>query len=160
MGGQEAQDAAGNKMAVLPSGERMYLNRPGLGAQDLQAVATQAGAYAPAALAAAPLALTGRVLTTGALSGATNAGLQTLAGRDEIDPTEVLTTAAIGGASEAIAPAVQAVFKHVREGLRTTGSNTRAAVEMAKKAGIEAPTNGQINGLARALDEIKNGADP
>jgi len=163
VGGTETQDAAGNKMVALPDGRRVYLNRPGLDAQDLQTAATQAGAYAPVALAAPAIgaaSLPARAAVSGLASAATNVGLQNVAGRESVDPGEVVLTGALGAAGEAAAPMISRVASSLRDFALRGGGRERAALEFARKAGIEQPTNAQIQSLSRALGEIDSGADP
>lgn len=162
-GASVVNDANGNPMIQLPAGKRVYANQPGLDPTDGLRLAGQIASYLPAARAgqliggASTLARAG---VTGLLSGVTNFFGQQAAGRDRIDGGEVAFTAASGAAGEVLAPAVSRAIGAGRELIRTGASRERAALEFARKAGIEQPTNAQIQSLSRALGEIDAGADP
>lgn len=130
---------------------------------DFQRFGAQIAAYVPAAKAA-QLVASGSTLAragvTGMLSGLTNAFGQKAAGREDIDPNEVVVTSALGAGGELIAPAVTKAFQAAKPLFRTRGGQNAAALKVAREAGIEAPTNAQIESLKRALGEIDNGADP
>lgn len=101
-----------------------------------------------------------RAGVTGMLSGLTNAFGQTAAGRDDIDANEVAVTSVLGAGGEIIAPVVSKAFSAAMPLFRTRGGQQAAALKVAREAGIEQPTNAQVQSLTRALGEIDNGADP
>jgi len=101
------QDANGNTIAELPDGRGGYVNTPGMDSSDIAKGVATGAAFTPAARAASLAGGVGaRVLAGSAGAGLTDAGLQKLAGRDEIDGGQVAINAAVGGAGEAIAPLV------------------------------------------------------
>ncbi len=150
-------------MVQTPDGQRFYANDPGMDAGDFQRGGAQVAAYVPAARAAQAIAGGSTIVragVTGLLSGLTNAGGQVAAGRENIDGNEVAVTSALGAGGELIAPVVAKAFNAVMPLFRTRGGQNAAALRVAKEAGIEQPTNAQIQSLTRALGEIDNGADP
>lgn len=123
----------------LPNGQRAVLNAPGLSQSDLITGIGQALSFVPAGLISSiPRHLAQRIGLGAVTSGATEAGLQAtsqaLGSEQAIDKGQVATAAALGGAGEVVAPAIQAV--------RQARINRQAAQQAAKddlaREGIEA----------------------
>lgn len=156
-------DANGNPMIRLPSGEAVYANRPGMDASDPLKFAGNVAAYLPAARAGQAIggaSLLGRASVTGIASAATNAAGQAAAGREQIDPGEVAITGALGAAGEVAAKAIPAAWSAVRSRLPRNATVEQQAVKLAQEMGLPQPTNAQVRALAGAVDEINAGADP
>lgn len=162
-GAKVVNDASGNPMIELPDGKRIYANQPGADPTDVLRFAGQLAAYAPAAKAGQVIgggSTLARAAITGLLSGATNAGGQVAAGRDQIDANEATTTAVFGALGEVAAKVIPAAWNAVRSALPRSASAEQRAVRLASELGITAPTNAQVRSLASAVDEIDAGADP
>lgn len=123
----------------LPNGQRAVLNAPGLSQSDLITGIGQALSFVPAGLISSiPRHLAQRIGLGAVTSGATEAGLQAtsqaLGSEQAIDKGQVATAAALGGAGEVVAPAIQA--------MRQARINRQAAQQAAKddlaREGIEA----------------------
>jgi len=69
-------------------------------------------------------------------------------------------TGALAGGGEVVAPVIGKAWQAARQVFRTGASKTQAALAAARAAGVESPTNAQIQSLSRALDDIRNGGDP
>lgn len=162
-GAKAVTDANGNPMIELPDGKRVYANQPGMDGTDVLRFAGQLASYLPAARIGQAIgggSTLARAGMTGLASAATNAAGQAAAGRDQIDAGEVAFTGVTGAAGEVIAPAVAKVWGAAKQLFSTGASREQAAVAAARAAGIERPTNAQVQSLSRALGEIDQGADP
>lgn len=160
-GAEITSDANGNIVIQLPSGERVYPNKPGLDAQDALRFAGNAASYVPAIRAARALAgssLFARAGVTGGLTAGTNAGGQIAAGREQVDPVESVAAGGFGAAGEIASPMISRVIRAMSRS-RASG-NARAAEILRRDLGIEQPTTGQVQLFAQALEEIDAGANP
>lgn len=123
------------------TGAQVVVNKPGFSYLDLIQGGSAMAAFTPAAKAAALLPTAGKVIATGATgAGLTETAIQTgqeaLGG--EFDISDIASSTALGGAGEAVMPAIQAV-----RGARAKGrlgaeqselASTRESVEEAVKA--------------------------
>lgn len=89
LGAEIKQDAEGNFVAVMPSGEAYAVNLPGLSGQDAAKFLTAAAAFTPAGAARS---LGGKVLGGMVTQGAIEGGQQSIGG--EVNPGEVLIAGA------------------------------------------------------------------
>lgn len=154
------EDKNGNAMFTMPDGTPAgYVNVPGLEATDVTRAGAKLMSFMPAAkgaqIAGRAKGLLARVSAGAAGAGATDAAMQTAAGRDEIDEAQVAMTAALGAGSEAVAPAagraVSAIAK--RFGIdrwSRLGEKGRAAV-MDRQLRSEGVTPEYMKGLDREL---------
>ena len=119
------QDAKGNYIASLPSGD-FALQKPGLTAPDMARFFSQAAAYTPAGRTAAGIGGAARVGQVAAKTGITAAAIETgqkaLGGEFNIE--DVLTETAAAGALESI-PAILRAYK---------GKATKEADQLTKEA--------------------------
>ena len=153
------QDANGNVVIELPTGERVYPNQPGLDTQDVIRFGGNALAYLPSARAAQLAGnLIPRAITMAGLTGATNLGGQAAAGREELDLLEAGLTGSFGAAGEFAAPVAGWIAKLSRSS--KLKGEARAAQILRAELGVEQPTVGQVKSFSQALDEIDAGADP
>lgn len=160
-GSKITQDANGNAVIELPSGERVYPNKPGLDSQDVLRTGANIASYLPAVRTARAISGGSTVLragATGALSAATNAAGQKAAGREDIDGGEVAVAGGFGAGGELLAPIAGLVVKAIKN--NPARGNARAFEILKRDLGIEQPTNAQVATMARGLDEIEAGADP
>lgn len=160
-GSKVTQDANGNPVIELPSGERVYPNKPGLDSQDVLRTGANIASYLPAVRAARAVAGGSTALragATGTFSAATNAAGQKAAGREDIDKREVALTGAVGSGAEYLSPVLGKLINAMRASPQ--GGATRAASILKRDLGIPEPTNGQVQAFTRALDEIDAGANP
>jgi tRNA threonylcarbamoyladenosine modification (KEOPS) complex Cgi121 subunit len=116
--------------------ERSVLNRPGFSSQDVADAVVQVIQFLPAAkLATLGKTLLKKVIGGAAGSAATEQALQETGieflGREQRDPTATAIAGALGGAGEAIVPAVQA-FRGSRQAAKL--GVERAEVEAAKES--------------------------
>ena len=111
-------DGNGNKIIIDPTGKpKAYVNQPGLDTEDVTRFGAKAAAFVPAAMgagAAAGLGLAARVGAGALGSAVTDAGMQKLSGREEVDRGQVAVTGVIGGAAEAIAPVLGKIGKYLK----------------------------------------------
>jgi len=147
------QDANQNPMLVHGD-QKFYINKPGLDLQDVGEGAGEAALYAlggGAGAAAKGLGLAARMGATGVAETALNAGAQKMAGRDEIDGTEMAIAGLAGGLFEGLAPAVS----KVRRSMKNSGkSNKEAGKEIAQEMGLSlnSEQTERLGDLARNLD--------
>ena len=150
---QFSADANGNTMFTARDGKQYYINNPGLDVSDALNFGGEAGAYAAGGLATAPIRNLGtRVVATAATEGGINAAAQKVAGRDEINKGEMLTAAALGGAFEALTPAVSSVWRKFKN-MKTSDFN--AGKEVAKELGadgLNAEQTKKLGNMVRNLD--------
>lgn len=128
-------DEGGNIIATNnKSGARVVLNKPGLSQIDVLQGLGIATAFTPAArLASIPAAVTARVAGGATASGLTQAALEGIQSQlgGELDADEIAIASALGGAAEAVVPAIQAL----RESRRAaTQGAERAEMEAARRA--------------------------
>lgn len=112
------EDEKGNVIVDLGEGKRAILNKPGLSEQDLLQTTAQVLSFIPAAkIAGLGKTLLAKIGIGAAGAAATEAGIQeaaVAAGAEKArDPTKVTTAGLLGGAAEAVVPAVQA-FRQAR----------------------------------------------
>ncbi|MCG6365117.1 hypothetical protein [Vibrio fluvialis] len=108
MGGKLRQDEKGNKIVSLPSGD-YALNKPGLSPQDVTSFLANVLSFTPAGRATSVAGAVGR-------SAATDAVLQEAvqtAGGENIDPIEVATSGALGGAGKAVENVLSTISRAV-----------------------------------------------
>lgn len=110
------EDKNGNTLILDPEGKpKAYVNQPGLDAEDLFRLFPKVAAFLPAAkgaqLAGKAGGFASRVLAGGAGAAATDAAMQKVAGRDEIDGGQVAVTGLLGAGAEAAAPALGRLAK-------------------------------------------------
>lgn len=144
------QDPGGNLLATNNrTGVQVILNKPGVSRIDLLRTLGIVAAFTPAAGAAA--ALTGTAARIGggaALAGLTQTGIEVIQEQlgGELNQEEVAFAAALGGAAEAVVPAIQALraSRQARalEVSRGEVQETLARVAPARgaQAGVEAAT--------------------
>lgn len=129
-----SQDANGNTIATDPeTGERAYVNQPGLDAEDVVRGAGKVGAYLPTALLTGPIkGLLRRTAATAAGAGGTDVAMQTAAsaagGDVSIDPGQTLTVAGAGAVGELGGAALARMYQAYK---------ARGAVEDIRKAAYE-----------------------
>lgn len=114
-----AEDDNGNPYVTLPDGRQGYINLPGADFEDITRGAAKLISFLPAAGAAGLAGKAGgfgaRVAAGGAASAATDAGMQKLAGREELDAGQVAVTGLFGAGAEALAPAIGLAARKVSE---------------------------------------------
>lgn len=127
---------------------RSVLNRPGFSPQDVTTAAAQVLSFLPVArVAGIGKTLLQKVGIGAAGSAATEQGLQEVGvalGRKERDPTATLLAAGLGGAAEAVVPAVQAfrgsrqakALGAGREDLEQIAPTVQAATEATEATGV------------------------
>lgn len=115
-----------------------YFNPPGLGGEDLLNVTGQGIMYSPALKAGGMAASTmGKAVATGAGTAATNAGMQKMAGRDEIDAGEVAVSGLLGGGTEIISPYAGRLYGWAKSKLTGSAKHINTGQQLAQKAGAE-----------------------
>ena len=127
---------------------RSVLNRPGFSPQDLTTSVAQILSFLPAAkLASLGRTVMQKVGLGAAGAGATEQALQETGialGREERDPASVALSAGLGGAAEAVFPAIQAVrgarqastVGAAKEEIGLAAENVQAAKQAAEKTGV------------------------
>lgn len=108
------EDEKGNVIVKLGNGQEALLNAPGMSFQDITTSVAQVLSFIPAAkMASLGKSLMQKVGIGAMGAGATQAGLQeveTALGAEEARrPGEIVTAGVLGGAAEAVMPAIQAV---------------------------------------------------
>lgn len=155
------QDANGNPIVRMPDGQRYYVNQPGLDVTDVGRFAGKVLQYVPAARAAG---LGGGTLARAgigaAASGGTNIGTQIAAGREKINPSEVLTTALFGGGAELLAPLAQRAGAGIASMLRPEANKLEIGRGIARQAGIENASDDAARALYESRAEVAAGASP
>lgn len=71
-----------------------------------------------------------------------------------------MVTAGLGAAGEVVAPVIGKAWQAASSLFQRGATKAQAALAAARAAGVENPSNAQIQSLSSALDEIRNGADP
>lgn len=133
MGARLSQDAKGNVIVSLPSGD-YALNRPGLSPQDVTSFIANAAAYTPAVRGAS-------ILGAAAKSAATDTVLQggvQAAGGQSVDPKQVALAAALGGGGKALEKGISATARAVQGEI---APEARAAIEFAEQNDVPLLTN-------------------
>lgn len=126
-------DANGNMILRLPSGESVYPNRPGLDFGDLYGAGMQTLGYAAASLAPGGIQAAGtRIVGQGAVAGATNAAMQTAAGRENIDGREALIAAGFGAGGEALSTLVTRSIMPALDRMGSRATRAQKAAEIAR----------------------------
>lgn len=150
------EDANGNAMLMRDGKPVAYVNRPGLDTADVARFTAKAGAFIPAGRAAQAVGRFGmaaRASMGAAASGATDAGMQMAAGRDEIDAQQVILTGALGAGSEAVAPvlgrAVGAVAKKFGVDKWSRMTQAERYAEMARQLDADELPMGDLTGMTR-----------
>ncbi len=128
------QDNEGN--VYVQGGEsKFYFNRPGGDAQDAVEVLGNAVLYGSGGLAGGAVkGVGGRMLATGATEAGINTAAQKMAGRDNIDKTEVALSGALGAAAEGLTPLVSKTWRWLKNQNMT---NAQAGKELAKQMGAD-----------------------
>lgn len=99
-------DENGNPMVGV-GGQDYYINKPGLDGEDLVRLGGKILSFVPAGrLAGVTKGLFGRAGIGAAGGAATDAAMQKLAGREEVDRGQMATVGAFGGAAELAAPVI------------------------------------------------------
>lgn len=115
--GNVSKDEEGNYIVELDSGQKFYVNKPGVSMRDLNAFTAQMLAFMPTArLAGMAKGLFGRALAGGGAAGTAEAGLQFGAqvhGAEDFDWGQVGITALVGGAADVLAPHVLPALKNL-----------------------------------------------
>lgn len=160
-GAKIEQDANGNPVAVMPDGQRYYVNQPGLDANDVGRFAGKMLSFIPAAkVAGLGGGLLARAGIGGAASGITDVGMQKLAGRDDVDVGQTALTAGAGAAAEFAAPVINWGLKKVRGALNSKAGQLAVGQDIARKAGLTVTEPDDFIALAAAKEQIDAGADP
>lgn len=144
----EGVDANGNPLLVDKQGNPVaYANKPGLDIDDIGRGIAKVTAFAPAAGGAALAASKGFLARVGAGTAgaaATDSTMQKLAGREDIDLAQTALTGAMGGAAEAMAPAIGRAVHFVKSKYKahqwsrmSEGQRLRAINAQFKKDGID-----------------------
>lgn len=162
-----SQDANGNPVIQLKTGQRFYVNQPGLDMSDVERGIDKAAAFIPAAeLAATGKTAPMRMLIGGLTSGATDAAMQGGAGLaadsvDHLSPQEVGMSALFGVGSEAV-PAVAALAGRgakavvtTESGLKNLGRQIAAQNDMAGNL-----PDSTLIALGKRAPQIKAGMSP
>jgi hypothetical protein len=134
-----SKDAKGNDIVDFGEGKKAILNKPGASFQDVAQTAAQIISFIPSAkVATLGKTLLAKVGLGAAGAGATEAGLQVgareLGAKDAVRPEEIGLAAALGGASEAVVPALQAV-RGIRQAKSVGGEDVGQVVESLR--GVE-----------------------
>lgn len=165
-GARLVTDRDGFPALELPSGERFAMNLPGIQGHEIASAAGNVAAFTPAGRAAG--AVRGGLLTKAAVgggaSGLTDIALQVAAGRDDIDPTRTVLTAAGGAFGEMVGPKLgEFVRKGVGAARSALGFSDPAlakSAELVRKMGVPDPAGDIAKMFATRWDEIEAGADP
>lgn len=111
-GSSVERDDAGRPLVKLKSGNTFEVNPEGLDFGDVIRFGSKVAQFFPAAkLAGMAPGLATRIGTNMGLSAATEVAGQRVAGREEINPTEVAFAAGGGGLGEVFAPIAGAIFR-------------------------------------------------
>ncbi|MGB0944947.1 MAG: hypothetical protein ACPGUE_21275 [Marinomonas sp.] len=133
---QIKQDNSGNPY-VTEDGKPFYPNKPGLDTQDITEAAAQALAYTPAIKAGGVVGnVAGKSLLTGSLTGATNAGLQKAAGRENVDGEEVINSAVLGAGAELISPYAGKLFAWAKNKLNGSSGAIKEGKKVVENLGL------------------------
>jgi hypothetical protein len=164
-GGQLVKGPDG-PLVQLPDGTQYRLNDPGIDSADVANVGGNIAAFAtPAGWVnrvnqARNAGTAMRVGTQAAAMAGTDAALQATFDEGRINPVRTTLAGVGGGLGEVIGPVLMRGVDKARHVFRSTGDKRRAAQEVAREVGLEAPTPDQIRQLTGALDQIEAGADP
>ena len=131
-GTEIAADERGDLVATFPDGGQFAINKPGISGQDIAKFIGTIGAFTPAAKGATLGTALGAKVAAGAVGAgvtetAIQAGQAALGG--QVDPGDIALSAVLGGAAEAVVPAIQG-FRQTRQA-RKIGA---AADELAQVA--------------------------
>jgi|GEM_PF-2721581 len=167
------QDANGNPVLVMQDGQRFYVNEPGLDWTDVTRFGGKIAQFWPATRAAGALgmlatkagagpglAMTTRLGTAAVGAGATDLAGQVAAGRDKIDTNQTAATAALGGASELIAPGIAAAGRGIRNAFTPDAKHVATGRSLAQQFGLAEVSDDAAQALARRQGEIAAGASP
>ncbi|KAF1692650.1 hypothetical protein [Pseudoxanthomonas koreensis] len=166
-GGKADVDNTGAPIVTLPSGESYRLNDPGLDLNDVASVGSNIGAFLIPAGAATKLGQARNLgtLSRGALqagtAAATDAALQAGVTGGDVDLGRTAAAAAGGAGGEVLGTGVGAAgSKLAALSRRTSGANTRNALELLADAGVGSPPPPLLARLAGGMEEVRAGADP
>ncbi len=146
-------DAGGNPFAEL-NGQKYYMNKPGLDMQDVLETFGEGIAYASgggAGSAVKGLGLGARMAATGAAETGINYGAQKLAGRDEVNKTEMAMSGLAGGLFEGLTPLVSSLWGKVNN---SGVSNPEAGKVIAKKMGATNLDDTQVERLGNMVRNL------
>lgn len=122
---------------IEEDGKQFYGNRPGLQGQDVVERLGEGATYMLGGLAgkaAEGLGLAPRMLATGSAESAINYGAQKMAGRENVDKTEVATAGLAGGLFEGLTPVISSMWRKFKNaGL----SDVQAGKAVAREMGAE-----------------------
>ena len=130
------QDENGNPYTEY-KGKQYYMNPPGLDLQDVSETAGEGIAYSAGGLGgtlAKTYGLFARALGTGAAETGINYVAQKMAGRDEVDKTEMAVSGLAGGLFEGLTPVVSAAWRKIKN---AGVSDVQAGTAIAQKLGAE-----------------------
>lgn len=153
------QDAKGNFIAVLPSGE-YAMNKPGLTGADIARGIFQFGAFTPSAKAAMlPTGVARRLGVAGAGAAATETGLQAgvqTAGGGDISAEDIALAGALGVGGQTLGEGVSAAARGLAGRISPQAQQTLQAGEREGVGVLTTdvlPPNNIVGGLARQLGE-------
>jgi len=144
--GQQVSPAGELILANNKTGTRVIVNRPGISRLDLIQALGIASAFTPAARGAALVApLAAKAVTGAVTAGLTQAaieGIQQQVG-GQLDEQEIALAGALGGASELVVPAIQAI--------RQARQARRIGAEAAELPAVSS----QVEAARRSTEQIK-----
>ena len=126
-------DANGNEIFTDETGESFYINKPGVDTTQVAKAVGQGLTYLQGGAAVAPIKSTAlKVAVAGATTGGINAVNQKLAGRENIDGTEVAIAGGLGATAQFISPYIGKVFNWAKNKLTGNVKNIQTGAEIAK----------------------------
>lgn len=139
------KDVNGNTMFRSRDGKKYYINKPGFDASDALNFGGESGSYLAGGVLTSPFKNLGlRMFATGVTEGGVNAINQKLAGRDDIDKSELAQTAALGAGFEWAGPLIGKALTKIKTKL--TGDKVK--IELGKKiAGKSKLNDDQLESL-------------
>ena len=166
-GAKVVKDAKGYEVLELPDGKRFAMNKPGVQGHEVASLTGNILSFIPAGRLVRTLgggSLLGRAALAAPASAATDAVLQKVAGREEIDPVRMAITAAGGSVGELVAPALgklaDMTFQRAKAFFTSPQKAAQEAAKVLQEAGVQSPSNGMVNAILKRWDEVAAGIDP
>lgn len=148
------QDVNGNKYATLGD-KKYYMNPPGLDVQDVSETIGEGLAYSAGGLGGSLLkgyGLLARMFGTGAAETGVNYAAQKMAGRDEVDKTEMAISGLAGGVFEGLTPVVSALWRKVKNSGVGDAQAGKAIAQRLGAGDLTEVQQKQLGNMVRNLD--------
>lgn len=152
-------DANGNPYIQTPDGKQAYINQPGLDPEDVTRVIGKVASFSPAArISSLASSMMGKMAVTGGAAAATDAGMQKVAGREDVDYKQSALAGMFGAGGELAAPLVGRAWQWAKQAYRGRQAAISAGRTAAGKYGIADDLSDDQYVTLAYLDEVGDDA--